>query len=57
MFRFRPKRKGVVFFQATKRNYLMGTARVRVRALALYEDVGGTAEDERVQDVGGLDAA
>ena len=55
MFRFRPKRKGVVFFQATKRNYLMGTARVRV-ALALYEDVGGTAEDERVQEVSGLDA-
>lgn len=56
MFRFRPKPKGVVFFQATKRNYLMGTARVRVRALALYEDVGGTAEDERVQEVSGLDA-
>ncbi|HET7856602.1 MAG TPA: hypothetical protein VFL41_09110 [Gaiellaceae bacterium] len=31
VFRFRPKRKGVVFFQATKRNYLVGTARVRVR--------------------------
>ena len=31
VFRFRPKRKGVVFFQATKRSYLVGTARVRVR--------------------------
>ena len=31
VFRFRPKRKGMVFFQATKRNYLVGTARVRVR--------------------------
>ena len=42
VFRFRPKRKGVVFFQATKRNYLVGTARVRVAAS--YEDVGATAE-------------
>ena len=41
-------------FQATKRNYLVGTA--HVRSLALYEDLGRTAEDERVQDVGGLDA-
>ena len=32
VFRFRPKRKGMVFFQATKRGYLVGTARVRVRA-------------------------
>ncbi|HEX7255125.1 MAG TPA: hypothetical protein VF236_04290 [Gaiellaceae bacterium] len=32
VFRFRPKRKGVVLFQATKRGYLVGTARVRVRA-------------------------
>jgi hypothetical protein len=31
VFRFRPKRKGVVYFQATKRGYLVGTARVRVR--------------------------
>ena len=31
VFRFRPKGKGMVFFQATKRNYLVGTARVRVR--------------------------
>jgi hypothetical protein len=31
VFRFRPKRKGVVFLQATKRNSLMGTAHVRVR--------------------------
>lgn len=30
--------------------------RPRARALALYEDVGGTAEDERVQEVSGLDA-
>ena len=31
VFRFRPKRKGVVYFQATKRQYLLGTLRVRVR--------------------------
>ena len=31
VFRFRPKRKGMAFFQATKRGYLVGTARVRVR--------------------------
>jgi hypothetical protein len=31
VFRFRPKRKGVVYFQATKRQYLVGTLRVRVR--------------------------
>jgi hypothetical protein len=32
VFRFRPKRKGVVYFQATKRQYLVGTIRVRIRA-------------------------
>ena len=31
VFRFRPTRKGMAFFQATKRGYLVGTARVRVR--------------------------
>jgi hypothetical protein len=31
VFRFRPKRKGMALFQATKRGYLVGTARVRVR--------------------------
>jgi hypothetical protein len=32
VFRFRPKRTGLVFFQATKRGYLVGAARVRIRA-------------------------
>jgi hypothetical protein len=31
VFRFRPKRKGVAFFQATKRGYLVGAATVRIR--------------------------
>ncbi len=31
VFRFRPKRKGMVLFQATKSGYLVGTARVRIR--------------------------
>jgi hypothetical protein len=31
VFRFRPKRKGLAVFQATKRGYLVGTARVRIR--------------------------
>jgi hypothetical protein len=32
VFRFRPKRKGMAVFQSTKRGYLIGTARVRIRA-------------------------
>ncbi|HEY7708308.1 MAG TPA: hypothetical protein VH968_14180 [Gaiellaceae bacterium] len=32
VFRFKPKRKGVVYFQATKKGYLVGTLRVRIRA-------------------------
>jgi hypothetical protein len=31
VFRFRPKRKGLAVFQATKRGYLVGTLRVRIR--------------------------
>jgi hypothetical protein len=31
VFRFRPKRKGMVLFQATKRGYLVGAARGRIR--------------------------
>ena len=31
VFRFRPKRKGLALFQATRKGYLVGTARVRVR--------------------------
>jgi hypothetical protein len=31
VFRFRPKRKGMAFFQATKRGYLVGAATVRIR--------------------------
>ena len=31
VFRYRPTTKGLVFFQATKRGYLVGSARVRVR--------------------------
>jgi hypothetical protein len=31
VFRFRPKRRGLVLFQATKRGYLIGAARARIR--------------------------
>jgi hypothetical protein len=31
VFRFRPARKGVVLFQATKRGYLLGAAQARIR--------------------------
>ena len=31
VFRFRPKRRGIAVFQATKRGYLVGTLRVRIR--------------------------
>jgi hypothetical protein len=31
VFRFRPKQRGFVFFHATKRGFLLGTARARVR--------------------------
>lgn len=31
VFRFKPKRRGVVLFQATKRGYLVGAAKARIR--------------------------
>lgn len=31
VFRFRPRARGRVFFQATKRGYLVGAAQVRIR--------------------------